>query len=473
MSRASRSILTILTAGVLCLVMIPGTAGAAVFGSGVKGDPQPELKPFKVGTAISAGSVAVESGGDLVVAYDVKSGATGQTLVCVLARGASTCSRSVKLTPLAGDTDFGVPEVFAPSGSDIVVLQEACCDSNPSGGDLLYTSTDGGATFGAPVRVGSLGVDAAALIGKNIVFSPSFTNGAYVESIPVTASGPPASTATATAKAASDIGDGTYQGGALVASDYLSSDYTTYVAYAPAGKNFGQTASYHNVGVFPHEQFVGISGGALLTIQTTGKQDLELRLFDGTGFGAAHVVPSNGGGPGVYAIDQAGGKVHVFTQDSRSMPSYQLHEVSSATGTSWNGPVNLGGSVQDNVFGVALDGTGAGLVLGTGPAAWGYPVLASQSVSFSLASDKIAKGGTTTGSGTASPAAAGRTVQLQQEKSGLWYTVASTSENASGAFSFTIKGTTAGTFDYRAVAADRPGYLMYGYSAARALQVTG
>jgi hypothetical protein len=467
-----RRVAAVMAASVLGLVTVLAGAASAAPAGGVKGDPQPELKPFKIGTATSAGSVAVEANGDLVVAYDVMSGATGKTFVCVLDRGASTCSESVTLSPLDGDTLFGVPEVFTPSADDIVVLQETCCDSNPNS-DLLYTSTDGGATFGAPVRVGSLGVNAAALIGNDIIFSESYTGGAYVESIPVTASGPPASTATATAKAASDIGDGTYAGGALVASDYLSTDYTTYVAFAPSGTNFNKSASYHNVGIFPHEQLIGISGGALLTIQTTGKQDLELRLFNGTGFGSPHVVPSNGGGPGSYVIDQDGnGMVHVFTEDSRSASIYHLYEVSSFSGVTWSTPVDLGDAVQDNSFAVALDSTGSGLVLGTGPA-YGYPVLASQSVSFRLASSKIAKGNQTTGSGTGTPAEVGREVELQVEKSGLWYTTQTVHEGAGGSFSFTIKGTTAGSFDYRAVVSDLSGYQMYGYSAAQPLQVTG
>jgi hypothetical protein len=472
MYRVTRSVTAMMTACLLCLFTVLAGAASAAPAGGIKGDPQPELKPFKIGTATSAGSVAVEPDGKLVVAYDIESGATGKTFVCVLDRGASTCSDSVTLSPLDGDTVFGVPQVFAPSANDVVVLQETCCDSNPDS-DLLYTSTDGGATFRAPVRVGSLGVDAAALIGNDIIFSESYTGGAYVESIPVNASGPPASTATATAKAAYDIGDGTYAGGALVASDYLGTDYTTYVAFAPSGTNFNKSASYHNVGTFPHEQLVGISGHALLTIQTTGKQDLELRLFNGTGFGSPQVVPSNGGGPGSYVIDQDGnGMVHVFSSDSRSVPIYDLYEVSSFSGATWSAPVDLGDAVQDNSFAVALDSTGSGLVLGTG-AAYGYPVLASQSVSFSLASSKIAKGDETTGSGTGTPAEAGREVELQVEKSGLWYTTQTAHESAAGSFSFTIKGTAAGTFDYRAVVSDLSGYQLYGYSAAQPLQVTG
>ena len=121
--------------------------------------------------------------------------------------------------------------------------------------------------------------------------------------------------------------------------------------------------------------------------------------------------------------------------------------MSSFSGTSWSAPVNLGDAVQDNQFGVALDSTGSGLVLGTSPA-FGYPVLASQSATFSLASSKIAEGSETTGSGTATPAAAGRPVELQVEKSGLWYTTATTTESASGAFSFTIKGSAVRPFGF-------------------------
>jgi hypothetical protein len=53
-----------------------------------------------------------------------------------------------------------------------------------------------------------------------------------------------------------------------------------------------------------------------------------------------------------------------------------------------------------------------------------------------------------------------------------WYTVATTAEGTGGAFSFTIKGTATGAFDYRAVVSDLPGYLQFGYSPARSLHVT-
>jgi hypothetical protein len=100
-------------------------------------------------------------------------------------------------------------------------------------------------------------------------------------------------------------------------------------------------------------------------------------------------------------------------------------------------------------------------------------VLAPQGVSFSLLKSTIAPGRTTVAAGKGSPIAKGRTVWLQQERSGgKWWTVATTHESASGSFSFTIKGSARGSYNYRAVVSDFAGYLQYGYSAGRTLKVS-
>jgi hypothetical protein len=474
MHRMSRSVLAVSAASVLCLFTALAGAASAASAGGVKGDPQPEMKPFKISAvhSQSPGSVAIEQNGDIVVTYDTSTTTTGNTAVCVLARGARKCATTVTLSPLSNDSVFTVPEVFAPSASHVVVLQNTCCDSATNGDDLLYKSTDGGNTFGAPVRVGSVGVAAAALIGKNIVFSAGGSGGAAVESIPVTATGPPSSTAIAISKESFDNAVGSYKGGALIGSDFLGTDYTTYVAYAPSGDDFNSSASYHKVGTFSHEHLIAMSGDALLTVQTTGKQDLLLRLFNGTGFGAAHIVPgTGGGGPEWFGVDQdPSGLVHVFSSRA-AVKTYTLLVVSTSDGSKWSNPLNLGSGTVSNSFASALDASGTGLVLGMAPP-WGHPVLAFQKVSFSLKPATITKGHTTTASGKGSPAAKGRQVQLQVEKSGLWDTVATTTESSKGAFSFTIKGTSTGNFDYRAVVADLPGYLQFGYSAPQTLKVT-
>jgi hypothetical protein len=317
-------------------------------------------------------------------------------------------------------------------------------------------------------------VDAAALVGGQIVFSQgASSNGAQAQAIAVTAKRPAARTATVTARGAYDIGDGSYRGGALVASDSLTLDYTTYVGYAKAGTNFGRSSAYRRVGKFSHQQLAGMSGAALLTLQTTGKQGVLLRLFNGHGFGRAHVVPgTRGGGPEWFAVDQdARGRVFVFSSRGLASRAYHLIEVSTRNGSRWSRPIDLGNAVRNNGFAAGLDSRGSGLVLGTDPA-WGYPVLAPQTVTFTLKSSKISKGHRTTGHGTGHPARKGRTVVLQVERSGRWHTVGTAHESATGSFRFTVKGVQAGRRRYRAVASDLAGYLLYGYSPARTLRVT-
>ena len=103
---------------------------------------------------------------------------------------------------------------------------------------------------------------------------------------------------------------------------------------------------------------------------------------------------------------------------------------------------------------------------------WIYPVLAPQGVSFGLAKSTIGQGHSTVGSGKGSPLARAAPSGFRWSRSGTWYTVATTHESSSGSFSFTIKGSATGTYDYRAVVSDFAGYLQYGYSAGRALKVS-
>jgi len=468
------------TAGLVCLsVALGGAASAAPASSGIKGAPQPELKPFRISAAGYGGAagVAMEPDGALVVAYGTTAG-DGKIVVCMLSRGAGKCSHTVTLSPLGGVDMFDNPEVFIPSANHVVVLMNTCCDDNPDGGDLVFSSANGGRAFGPPVRVGgTVSTDAATLVGGQIVFASGGHDGAQVEAIPADPTGPPAETAVANAKVDYATGLGSYRGGVLIGSQYdgTTTD-TTYVEYAAKGDDFNASASYRGVGGFPNEGLIAMSGNALLTQEETGNGALKVRFFNGTRFGAAHVVPgTGGGGPEWFSFNQdPSGRVHVFSDRAFTPVSYDLYEQSSLTGASWNSPVNLGDAVDSTYFGIALDANGSGLVVGSDghEATEGYPVLGPQGATFSLKASTIAKGGSTTGSGTGSPVAKGRVVSLQVERSGRWYPVATTHENASGGFGFTIKGAAAGRYAYRAVVSDYAGYREYGYSAARTLTVS-
>ncbi len=154
--------------------------------------------------------------------------------------------------------------------------------------------------------------------------------------------------------------------------------------------------------------------------------------------------------------------------------SYDLYMQTTSTGAAWSGMLDLGNGIESDYFGSALDSIGSGVVVGTTDhePVWIYPVLAPQGVSFGLAKSTIGQGHSTVGAGKGSPIAKGRTVWLQVDRSRKWYTVTTTHETSSGSFSFTIKGSATGTYDYRAVVSDFAGYLQYGYSAGRALTVS-
>jgi hypothetical protein len=337
--------------------------------------PAHESGPFELGPASSqGGSVAVLRGGDLAVAYDVNS---DRTVVCVLHPGARRCSHVTLLRPLLHDSTFGVPEVFAPSPQHLVVLQSTCCDNASAGGDLLYSSSDGGLRFSAPVRVGTLGVSAATLIGSRIAFTAADDGpGPQVESIPVTASGPPASIATARRKEAFAVAIGQYHGGVLIGSDFIGTRATTtYAEYAPRGSDFNASASYRPVAAFAGEDLLAMSGDALLTVQSGGHRNaVLLRIFTGRSFGPAHIVPhASGGGPQWFTVFQdPAGRVHVFSERGL-FRGYHLIEETTSTGTRWSPFADLGDAIHSAVFDAGLDRRGRGLVLGTVPA-WAYPV---------------------------------------------------------------------------------------------------
>ena len=379
MNLVGRSALAVTATSLLsALGLLSAMAGPAVAASSARAAAAPAaVGPFKIGPSDSPGSVALTPNGGRVAVFDIKSGLHGKTEVCLLSSTGRRCSHTAFLSPLGVADVFQTPQVFVPSAGHVIVLQYTCCENNQIG-DLLYSSSNGGRSFSAPVRVGdnNQGVTASALIGAHIVFLGNNNNaGARVESIPVTASGPPATVAIANAKTAYDVGVGQYKGGALIGSDTLTgSTYATYVEYAARGKNFNASSSYHRVGTFAKEQLIAMSGRALLTMRTTGSQALVLRLFNGRGFGPAHIVPgTSGGGPAWFTMNQdPSGRVHVFSERAL-VRTYHLLEVSTSTGARWTRPTDLGNAIKSIWFSAALNSHGRGLVLGNSPAL-GYPV---------------------------------------------------------------------------------------------------
>jgi hypothetical protein len=112
-----------------------------------------------------------------------------------------------------------------------------------------------------------------------------------------------------------------------------------------------------------------------------------------------------------------------------------------------------------------LSPSGVGLLYETevgSPPALAQPVLNYQSVVIKLARERAPAGKRTTLTGQVAPRLAGQEVILERRITvGHWSVVSAVHESARGRFSFTVPGR---TDSYRAVVADKPGYLLFGYS---------
>jgi hypothetical protein len=450
--------------GLLAAAAVGAAATPALAGGGVVGAPQPELAPFRLTTVAGNGSGAVLPDGNLVIATPSKSGTTAQ--VCVLVPGARRCASIVTLRAYRSganqDTFNGTVEVVPTGGAALSVVVNDCCYIGANGGAAVFDSTDGGRTFGGEQQAGDIAtIGAATFAGGSIVVGSYAQGGLQVQAISPHPTTPQQSYAVPVGGADGDTALATYQGGVLVASDDLT---TTHVEFAKAGSALNTSSSYARVATFPHELVVAASGNAVLTDpggSLTGGE--RLRFFNGTSFGPAYRVPDTTlGDDGDFAMQETGRTVHVFLVGRRD--GYDVFEESTSDGRHWTALHRYAADVGATSLVPVLGPTGAGLLDETAGAPESeQPVLNAQVVHLRAASARVHLGHTDRLVGTAAPPLPGEAVVLQELLGGAWFPVRSTKELGTGAFTFTVGAATA---TYRAVVADKPGYVVYGYSNA-------
>ena len=453
---------TLLGAAAALTLASPAASGAPA--GGTTGDPQPELAQFKIGSNSGMGSGTVLANGNLVLAFISTSG--NKVTVCVLHPGGRSCADTVTLSPQKGDTLSGVPEVLSTGGAEVSVVVSDCCNSTPDTA-FVYNSTDGGATFSAYVKAGTIGNATGASIGAgtvaegNLVVATNETGSLNLQAFPPNPASPVTALATPNSKEDSDTSLTTDAGGVLVASDDTTN---TYVEFARSGSNFNSSSAYTAVGTFTKQTTTAVSGNALLTDpggSLTGGE--RLRFFNGTSFGTQYKVPdTRQGDDGYFAMQDAGGVVHVFLIGRRD--GYDLFSETTASGSHWSRLAQYGSAINSTQLAPVLGPSGAGVVLeaNTGSAkVLVQPILNPQDVRIKLAKTTVKPGHSTKLIGSVTPRLKNQKVTLERLSGRRWYTVATTHESAAGAFSFTVPGM---TDTYRAVVAYQPGYYLYGYS---------
>jgi hypothetical protein len=443
------------SAAVLAPAGVP--AGAAPAG-GTVGDPQPELAQFKVGSNSGLGSGVVLSNGNLVLAYASTSG--NKLTVCVLHPGGRSCADIVTLSPQKGDDFFGVPEILSTGGAKLSVVAYDCCNSSPDD-VFVYNSTDGGATFSAFVKAGTIGsVGAGTAAGGDLVVGTNEQGSLNVQAFPPNPASPVTSFATPNSKVDGDTSLTSYGGGVLVASDDLTN---TYVEFAKSGGNFNASSAYKSVGTFKNQETTAVSENALLTDpggSLTGGE--RLRFFKGSSFGSEFKVPdTKQGDDGYFEMQDAGGVAHVFFIGRRY--GYDLFSETTSNGAKWSKLAQYASAIDSSQLVPVLGSSGAGVVLEAGSGSGkllAQPILNPQDVRIKLAASTVKVGHSTKLTGSVKPHLKNQKVTLERKSGNRWYAVATGHESATGTFSFTVK--TAET--YRAVVAYKPGYYLYGYS---------
>lgn len=145
---SARTRTTALTGALLAIAALAGTASAA---TPITLSPGGKLPALAIDPAGAAHAVWVEGAN---VRY------------CKVPRGASACSETETFGPDAGDpvppahdpgaVRLGRPAVFTPTPGKVIIVRYVCCgEPYPDVRYQTLTSTDGGATFGGRVVVGT------------------------------------------------------------------------------------------------------------------------------------------------------------------------------------------------------------------------------------------------------------------------------------------------------------------------------
>jgi hypothetical protein len=149
--------------------------------------------PFQLTAVGGEPQVAVDSAGNGHFVWN-EGPATEPDIThyCRIPPGATACAVSRTFVPTSdsptNNEDFNGPRVFV-GGSTVIVMTHRCCGGYPpagSDGTIIYTSTDGGATFDGGQVVGSTDISGDAIVGPTgriSTISDVVTGGTFYQAV--------------------------------------------------------------------------------------------------------------------------------------------------------------------------------------------------------------------------------------------------------------------------------------------------
>jgi hypothetical protein len=295
-----------------------GLLFALVFMLGVSA-PVAQARTIDLGAGIEP-TVAVDTAGTAFIASNGLDPNSPVVNYCKLPRGASACSKSFTLTP--GGGSVSAPYTFVDAAGTVRLLTARYgFASGPFEQDLLYTSTDGGQSFGSPVSVGTVspfGGDAVAGPGGSI----SITNGASAthayQAVPTDGSSAGEGVAALSQAYPYEGSVGLVNATTPLVTfndGHASPDTTAFSIYTGSG-SLNDSARWSAPAVVATGAQGHLAGGPLgmllMLRSPTGGNHLELRLFNGRAFGSPMSIAGSSGAGFDSAIAQDGGnRLHV------------------------------------------------------------------------------------------------------------------------------------------------------------------
>jgi hypothetical protein len=294
-----------------------------------------QAQPFSIGQGHVPG-VAIDNGGTAYIAWNGTESSASLNF-CRLPRGAAACDRSGPIaTP---GTSLSRPFVQVEGNVVRVLSYRYGFTSSPFDGVLLFTSIDGGATFGAGVLVGSVPFyDAVAGPGTGIsLITNAVTEGMLFQHVPTDGS----SVGTQRANFGTThpyVGTvALIDPGTPLAVFDSGSGMGVFRRYTGSG-NLNDPASWTPAQDIGYTDYPHLAAGpsGVFMLATDVNRQLNVRRYVGdSGFGPASPV---GAAPGESAQDyltqDPGGQLHVLLPQITADGSRLMHATSN-DGTSW------------------------------------------------------------------------------------------------------------------------------------------
>ncbi len=309
----------------------------------------PAATPILIGAGTNA-SVAVDGAGTAFIVYNDNDDDLPEPRAvlhfCRLPRGGAACERRLDIA-LPGTT-LTRPQVFVEGRTVRIFAFRYDVPGPEFTVSYVLTSTDGGSTFGAPIRAGTLvaGEDAVAGPGTDgISVVTEHAGGARYQRVDANKPSPVDSNGRSTLPSANFGGE--YPLNSAVGLVNATTPLVTFNAlnYTAAFRVFKGSGDVNDAAnwsdaqvIAPHGEYGRLAegpSGLFSQLSAGNPYRLDVRRFDGSTFGAPTSIPISEGAPSSDLAQDPGGMLFSLWPENSGVEGPRLRYASSPDGVSW------------------------------------------------------------------------------------------------------------------------------------------